>query len=79
MAMLDSNQNVMNEQVYAWIIPYLDSNVIHLTHNRKENNNPKYQITFSSFVNQSDEILCQINRIFYLFSKNGTFLYQLNV
>ena len=49
------------EQVFAWIVPYLDSNVIYLTHNRKENNNPLYQITFSSFLNTNDQILCQIN------------------
>jgi hypothetical protein len=35
-----SNDNANSEQVYAWIVPFLDSNVIHLTHNRKDNSNP---------------------------------------
>jgi hypothetical protein len=33
---------VSSEQVYVYIVPYLDSNVIYLTHNKKENNNPVY-------------------------------------
>ena len=68
-----------NEQVYAWIIPYLDSNVINITHNTLDNNNKKYEVSFATFIDKKSNILCEINKVFYVYSKNGTVEYQVNI
>lgn len=65
--------------MYAWIIPHLDSNIIHLTHNKKDNNNPKYLVDFATFVDDDSNILVEMNKTFYIYTRNGGVEYKMDV
>ena len=57
--------------VEVLFIPYVDDNEVCLTYHFPVSNYPK--VTFSTFI-EEEKILLEMNKCFFLFSRNGTYL-----